>query len=128
MLLLTGVTVVVPPVECHTTWHVTKSTECESECSGVDAVNVWYVTNEQIVFQLLCRCTVTRTWNTPLISSMSGICFTDFHLKQTQGVSYISKCPAYMRSQYFYITTCNVVCSASDKCCAEYRLDLDITA
>ena len=33
MLLLTGVTVVVPPVESHTTWHVTKSTECESEKS-----------------------------------------------------------------------------------------------
>ena len=31
VLLLTGVTVVVPPVECHTTWHVTKLTECESE-------------------------------------------------------------------------------------------------
>ena len=28
--------------------------------------NVWYVTNEQIVFQLLCRCAVTTTWNTPL--------------------------------------------------------------
>ena len=31
VLLLTGVTVVVPPVEYHTTWHVTKSTDCESE-------------------------------------------------------------------------------------------------
>ena len=30
VLLLTGVTV-VPPVECHTTWYVTKLTECESE-------------------------------------------------------------------------------------------------
>ena len=31
VLLLTGVTVVVPPVESHTTWHVIKLTECESE-------------------------------------------------------------------------------------------------
>ena len=31
MLLLNGVTVVVPPVECHTTQHVTYSTEYESE-------------------------------------------------------------------------------------------------
>ena len=31
VLLLTGVTVVVPPVECHTIWHVIKLTECESE-------------------------------------------------------------------------------------------------
>ena len=28
---------------------------------------VQYVTNEQIVFQVLCRCAVIRTWNTPFI-------------------------------------------------------------
>ena len=54
---------------------------------------------------------------------------TGFHLKQTQRVWCISKCPTYIRSQYFYITTSKefvVQVTNAALRTFEYRLGLDV--
>ena len=90
-------------------------------------MNVWYVINEQIVFQLLCRCAVTRTWNTPFILICVWTLFYRFSFEaDTKSLLYLPMSHLH-DVQYFYITTRNefvVQVTNTALRTSQYRLDL----